>query len=157
MSEIITFTLDGKAQSQALDPNAKLLYTIRNECDSKEVRFGCGAGNCGACTVLIDGVPDQSCNVPNWAVANKTVTTAAGLKNDPIGKLVLESFVAEQAAQCGYCINGILMSVTALLIANSKPSTEQINESLNRHLCRCGTHLRIFRAIDRAINILSKS
>lgn len=157
MSEIITFTLDGKAQSQSLDPNAKLLYTIRNECDSKEVRFGCGAGNCGACTVLIDGVPDQSCNVPNWSVANKTVTTAAGLKNDPIGKLVLESFVAEQAAQCGYCINGILMSVTALLKANSKPSSEQINESLNRHLCRCGTHLRIFRAIDRAINTLSKS
>ena len=157
MSEIITFTLDGKAQSQNLDPNAKLLYTIRNECDSKEVRFGCGAGNCGACTVLIDGVPDQSCNVPNWSVANKTVTTAAGLKNDPIGKLVLEAFLAEQAAQCGYCINGILMSVTALLKANSKPSSEQINESLNRHLCRCGTHLRIFRAIDRVINTLSKS
>lgn len=157
MSEIISFSLDGKAQSQQLDPNAKLLYTVRNECNSKEVRFGCGAGNCGACTVLIDGVPEQSCTVPNWSIANKTITTSAGLRQDPIGKLVLDAFIQEQAAQCGYCINGILMSVTALLKTNAKPNKEQINNSLNRHLCRCGTHLRIIRAIDRAIQTLSKS
>jgi nicotinate dehydrogenase subunit A len=157
MSEIISFHLDGIAQSRELDSNGKLLYTIRNECDAKEVRFGCGAGNCGACTVLIDGLPEQSCTVPNWAVANKTVTTAAGLKNDPVGKLVLQAFMDEQAAQCGYCINGILMSVTALLKKTAKPTKEEINESLNRHLCRCGTHLRIFRAIDRAIHQLAKS
>jgi aerobic-type carbon monoxide dehydrogenase small subunit (CoxS/CutS family) len=157
MSEIISFHLDGIAKSIELDSNAKLLYAIRNDCNTKEVRFGCGAGNCGACTVLIDGLPEQSCTVPNWAVANKTVTTAAGLQNDVIGKLVLQAFIDEQAAQCGYCINGILMSVTALLKKNAKPSKEEINESLNRHLCRCGTHLRIFRAIDRVIHQLAKS
>ena len=157
MSEIISFHLDGQAHSQELDPNAKLLYTIRNDCDAKEVRFGCGAGNCGACTVLIDGMPEQSCTVPNWAVADKKVTTAAGLKEDAIGKLVLDAFIEEQAAQCGFCINGILMSVTALLKHTTKPNKEQINESLNRHLCRCGTHLRILRAIDRVIHQLSTS
>ena len=157
MSEIISFHLDGQAHSQELDPNAKLLYTIRNDCDAKEVRFGCGAGNCGACTVLIDGMPEQSCTVPSWAVADKKVTTAAGLKEDAIGKLVLDAFIEEQAAQCGFCINGILMSVTALLKKTTKPNKEQINESLNRHLCRCGTHLRILRAIDRVIHQLSTS
>jgi len=157
MSEIISFELNGVPQNQNLDPNAKLLYTIRNECDSKEVRFGCGAGNCGACTVLIDGLPEQSCTVPNWSVANKEVTTAAGLKEDAIGKVVLQAFMQEQAAQCGYCINGILMSVTALLKTHPKPSQDQINNSLNRHLCRCGTHLRIIRAINHAIQTLSKS
>ena len=102
-------------------------------------------------------MPEQSCTVPNWAVADKKVTTAAGLKEDAIGKLVLDAFIEEQAAQCGFCINGILMSVTALLKKTTKPNKEQINESLNRHLCRCGTHLRILRAIDRVIHQLSTS
>lgn len=86
-----------------------------------------------------------------WAAADKELITAEGLSQDPIGQLVQQAFIAEQAAQCGYCINGILMSVTALLKTNSHPKQEVLHEALNRHLCRCGTHVRILRAIDRVI------
>ena len=150
MQEVIHFILNGKDQAIELEPNEKLLYTLRNICNEKSVRFGCGSGNCGACTVLIDGVPEQSCNISNWAIQNREIVTSAGLEIDRVGKVVVDAFVIEQAAQCGYCLSGIVMSVTALLKMNVSPSRDDINKALSRHLCRCGTHIRILRAIARA-------
>jgi len=137
------------------DANASLVHLLRNPCDAKDVRYGCGAGNCGACTVMVDGVAQQSCNTPNWSVEGRDVRTPASLPQDPVGAVVLQAFVDEQAAQCGYCINGMLMSVTALLQHTREPSDAEITDTLNRHLCRCGTHVRIVRATRLAIQRLN--
>jgi nicotinate dehydrogenase subunit A len=151
MTSSTEFVLNGKNAAVHVSDQTPLLYVIRNDLDHKGTRFGCGTGNCGACTVIVDGQAMQSCDTPLWSVAQKSVLTPEGLVTDPIGKMVQAAFITEQAAQCGYCINGILMSVTALLHKNASPSREDLNESLNRHLCRCGTHIRILRAIDRVI------
>jgi nicotinate dehydrogenase subunit A len=148
--------LNGQDQTIHAPENTPLLYVIRNDLDHKGTRFGCGAGNCGACTVIIDGQAVQSCDIQLWAVANKEVLTPEGLVKDSIGQMVQQAFIQEQAAQCGYCINGILMSVTALLKKNTQPSKEELMEALNRHLCRCGTHVRILRAIDMVIEKLNE-
>lgn len=151
---MINFTLNGRATEIAGEPNTPLLYTLRNDCDAKGVRFGCGAGNCGACMVLIDGVAQPSCTTANWVAADKQVQTAEGLAADPIGALVLQAFIAEQAAQCGYCINGMLMSLTALFKANPQADETALRSCLDRHLCRCGTHLRILRAARHAAELI---
>ena len=145
------FTLNGSAVDVGGEPNAPLLYLLRNDCDAKGVRFGCGHGNCGACTVLIDGQPQQSCTTPNWSAADRQVTTTEGLASDAVGSIVLQAFLDEQAAQCGYCINGIMVSLTGLLKQNARPTDAALKTCLNRHLCRCGTHLRILRAARSAI------
>jgi nicotinate dehydrogenase subunit A len=150
-----SFQLNGQAVSVSADANASLVHLLRNPCDAKDVRYGCGAGNCGACTVMVDGVAQQSCNTPNWSVQGCDVRTPAALPHDPVGKVVLQAFVDEQAAQCGYCINGMLMSVTALLQRKREPSDADITATLNRHLCRCGTHVRILRATRLAIQRLN--
>lgn len=146
--------LNGVKQNVDAPENTPLLYVIRNDLDQKGTRFGCGTGNCGACTVILDGNPVQSCDTPLWSAGGKEVVTAEGLAADPIGSKVQQAFIREQAAQCGYCINGILMSVTALLKKNPDPSKDVLNEALNRHLCRCGTHVRILRAIHHVISEL---
>jgi nicotinate dehydrogenase subunit A len=156
MTTSISLTLNGQVQTVSAPENTPLLYVIRNDLDHKGTRFGCGAGNCGACTVIVDGQAMQSCDMQLWAAQDKDVLTAEGLADDPIGHLVQQAFIKEQAAQCGYCINGILMSVTALLKKNQKPSKEVLNEALNRHLCRCGTHVRILRAIQSVISHLNE-
>ncbi len=148
--------LNGKSVVINAPENTPLLYVIRNDLDHKGTRFGCGSGNCGACTVLVDGQAMQSCDMQLWAAADKDVFTAEGLASDPIGSLVQEAFIQEQAAQCGYCINGILMSVTAILKKDTQPSKEVLMEALNRHLCRCGTHVRILRAIDQVIKQINE-
>lgn len=145
------FTLNGSGADVDGEPNAPLLYLLRNECGARGVRFGCGEGNCGACTVLIDGQPQQSCTTPNWSAADRQVTTPEGLASDPVGAVVLKAFLDEQAAQCGYCINGIMLSLTGLLRQDRHPADAALAACLNRHLCRCGTHLRILRAAHRAI------
>ena len=150
-----SFQLNGQAVSVPADANASLVHLLRNPCDAKDVRYGCGAGNCGACTVMVDGIAQQSCNMPNWSVEGRDVRTPASLSQDPVGAVVLQAFVDEQAAQCGYCINGMLMSVTALLQAKHQPSDAEITDTLNRHLCRCGTHVRIVRATRLAIQRLN--
>ena len=104
---------------------------------------------------MVDGVAQQSCNTPNWSIEGRDVRTPASLPQDPVGALVLKAFVDEQAAQCGYCINGMLMSVTALLQATRQPTDAEITDTLNRHLCRCGTHVRIVRATRLAIQRLN--
>jgi nicotinate dehydrogenase subunit A len=125
-----------------------LIYVLRNDLKLKGTRFGCGTGHCGSCTVLLDGNPVQSCDTPLWSAAGHDLTTIEGLGGGTEHALQ-RAFAEEQAVQCGYCISGILMSAAALLKKNSNPSEAQIVSALERHLCRCGTHVRIVRAIRR--------
>ena len=125
-----------------------LIYVLRNDLKLKGTRFGCGTGHCGSCTVLLDGNPVQSCDTPLWSAAGHDLTTIEGLGGGTEHALQ-RAFAEEQAVQCGYCISGILMSAVALLKKNSNPSEAQIVSALERHLCRCGTHVRIVRAIRR--------
>ena len=148
------FQLNGATTSTAVDGKLPLVHVLRNPCDTKDVRFGCGAGNCGACTVIVVGVAQQSCGLSTESIEGCEVFTPAALQSDPIGAVVLQAFLDEQAAQCGYCINGILMSLTALLKRELNPSKEKIIETLNRHLCRCGAHARILRATELAMHRL---
>ena len=140
---------------RALDcaPDTPLVYALRNDLQLKGTRFGCGTGHCGACTVLVDGRPVQSCDAPLWSAAGKEVTTIEGLaaQKHPL----LAAFTEEQALQCGYCINGIVMAAAALLASNRDPGNAEIAAALDRHLCRCGTHVRILRAVKRAAKAMA--
>jgi len=151
---VTSFYLNGERLNPKGDGKSPLVHILRNPCDAKDVRFGCGAGNCGACTVIVDGVAQQSCGLSAESIEGCDVFTPAALQGDPIGAVVLQAFLDEQAAQCGFCINGILMSLTALLKRDLRPSKEQIIETLNRHLCRCGAHARILRATELAMHRL---
>jgi nicotinate dehydrogenase subunit A len=140
----------------AADPETPLLYVLRNDLKLKGARFGCGLGMCGACTVLVDGKPVQSCDFPLSAAAGKSVTTVEGLSSEGRLHPLQQAFVDEQAAQCGYCITGIIMAAKALLDANPRPSEAQIRTALKGNLCRCGTHQRILRAIHRAAQAMAR-
>jgi nicotinate dehydrogenase subunit A len=129
------------------DPQGDLLHFLRETCTDPSVRFGCGSGHCGACTVLIDGQALNACTTPVWSSDGKKIQTAMGLTDDAVGKIVLAAFIEEQAAQCGYCISGILMRITGLLKQTPGADETQIKDSLSRHLCRCGAHVRILRAV----------
>ncbi|HEY9447719.1 MAG TPA: (2Fe-2S)-binding protein [Burkholderiales bacterium] len=141
--------VNGRSRRIEAEPETPLLYVLRNELKLKGTRFGCGLGQCGACTVIVDGVAVQSCDVPVSAVTGKRVTTIESLSEN--GKLhpLQQAFIDEQAAQCGYCASGIIMTTKALLDAEPHPSDEQVRAALARNLCRCGTHSRILRAIRR--------
>ncbi len=159
MRSSVTIRVNGRTHEVRADPDAPLLYVLRNNLDFKGSRFGCGNGDCGACTVMIDGHAVQSCTTPLWSVlanSGQEILTVEGLAADPIGALVREAFLEEQAAQCGYCINGIIISATALLKRIAQPSQAEILAALDRHLCRCGTHVRILRAIQRAIRLMAQ-
>jgi nicotinate dehydrogenase subunit A len=134
------------------DPDTPLLYVLRNELGLHGPRFGCGLGQCGACTVLIDGDAVRSCVTPLSSVAGKVVTLE-GLGTDEHPHPVQQAFIDEQAVQCGYCINGMIMQSAALLAHNPKPTEQQIKAELANNLCRCGTHLRIVRAVKRAAGV----
>lgn len=140
--------VNGLERTLACDPDTPLIYALRNDLQLKGTRFGCGTGHCGSCTVLVDGRPVQSCDAPLWSAAGREVTTIEGLAQKH--HALLEAFVTEQALQCGYCINGIVMSAAALLESNPDPDEAAIGGALERHLCRCCTHVRIVRAIRRA-------
>ena len=139
------FTLNGKPVEASSNGNAPLLYVLRNDFGLVGTRFGCGSGQCGACFVLIDGKPMASCDLPVSFVENKSVTTVEGLNHR-----VQKALVAEQAAQCGYCMSGIIVSAAALLARNSSPSEKEVKEALDKNLCRCGSHNRVVRAVMRA-------
>jgi len=132
------------------DPDMPLLYALRNELGLKGPRFGCGLGQCGSCTVHINGEATRSCVLPISAAKGKTITTLEGLGSSEKPDVVQQAFIDEQAAQCGYCINGMVMQAKALLNKNKKPTEAQIKEALANNLCRCGTHQRIVRAVQRA-------
>ena len=146
----ITLNVNGHRHEVGAEPETPLLYVLRNDLKLKGARFGCGLGQCGACTVLVDGKPVQSCDLPLSAAAGKAITTIEGLAETGKPHPLQQAFIDEQAAQCGYCVTGIIMTAKALLDANPHPSDAEIREALKGNLCRCGTHQRILRAIHRA-------
>jgi nicotinate dehydrogenase subunit A len=145
----IEIHVNGSPRRVEAAPETPLLYVLRNELRLKGTRFGCGLGQCGACTVIVDGKAVQSCDVPVSAVAGKQVTTIEALSEGGRLHPLQQAFIDEQAAQCGYCASGIIMSAKALLDAHPGASDEQVREALAGNLCRCGTHSRILRAIRR--------
>ena len=147
----ITLTVNGKAVAiDAADAQMPLLYALRDDLGLHGPRFGCGLGQCGACTVHVDGKAVRSCVMPFGAVAGKKVVTLEGLGSAGKPHPLQKAFIDEQAVQCGYCINGMIMQAAALLQTNRKPSEQEIKAALSENLCRCGTHLRIVRAVKRA-------
>ncbi|HWX38882.1 MAG TPA: (2Fe-2S)-binding protein [Candidatus Sulfotelmatobacter sp.] len=148
----ISLKVNGKSTTVDADPNTPLLYVLRNNLSLHGPRFGCGLGQCGACTVLVDGNTMRSCMLPASAAENKSITTLEGLGSVAHPHAIQAAFVEEQAAQCGYCMNGMVMGTKALLDKNPHPSVAEIKRSLNSYICRCGTHLRIIRAIQRVAN-----
>lgn len=153
----ITLNVNGRHHETGADPETPLLYALRNDLKLKGARFGCGLGQCGACTVLVDGKPVQSCDFPLSAAAGKTITTVEGLAVNGTPHPLQQAFIDEQAAQCGYCITGMIMSAKALLDANPRPSEADIRAALRGNLCRCGTHQRILRAVQRAAGQLKEA
>lgn len=150
MTESIKLNVNGAEHSVTAEADTPLLYILRNDLKLMGTRFGCGLGQCGACNVLIDGNNVASCDTPLWAVAGKQVTTIEGLGTAGQLHPLQQAFIDEQAAQCGYCVNGIIISAKALLDRNPDPGEDEIRAALDRNLCRCGTHNRIISAIQRA-------
>ena len=143
-------TINAKSFSFAASDNTTMLSLLRDELGLSGPKLGCGEGECGACMVLVDGRPLTSCNLPLWAVKGHAVITLEGLGNASQAHPLQQAFVEENAGQCGYCLSGILVSASALLQHTSEPTRAQICEALDKHLCRCGAHDRIIRAVQRA-------
>ena len=151
MATPIALTVNGKAVDVSVDDDAMpLLYALRNDLDLHGPRFGCGLGQCGACTVHVDGKAVRSCVTPISAVKGKSITTLEGLGTDANPHPLQVAFVEEQAVQCGYCINGMIMQAADFLKTNPKPSEDEIRAALANNICRCGTHTRIIAAVKRA-------
>jgi nicotinate dehydrogenase subunit A len=146
----LTLRVNGKSQVVDTDPETPLLYVLRDDLKLNGPKFGCGLGQCGACTVIINGNAVQSCQVPVKDVGARAVTTLEGLGSTKKMHPIQKAFLDEQAVQCGYCINGMIMTTKALLDKNPKPNDAQIKVALAGNLCRCGTHTRILRAVKRA-------
>src|SRR5262249_18837122 len=146
--------VNGREHEISAEPDAPLLYILRNDLKLKGTRFGCGEGQCGACTVLFDGRALQSCDTPLWSAVDQCITTIDGLGGTDALHPIQQAFLDEQAAQCGYCTNGIMMAVKALLDAHLDPDQAQIAAALERNLCRCGSHVRVLRAVRRAARVL---
>jgi nicotinate dehydrogenase subunit A len=146
----MTLNVNGrKAVVTVDDPNMPLLYALRNDLGLHGPRFGCGLGQCGACTVHLDGNAVRSCITPLSAVGDRSIVTLEGLGTPEKPHPMQQAFIDEQAVQCGYCINGMIMEAAAFLASTKNPSEEQIRDALASNLCRCGTHLRILRAVKR--------
>jgi len=150
VAERFRLTVNGTESELEADANTPLLYAQRNDLELKGTRFGCGSGQCGACFVLIDAHPAPACDTPLWAAAGKRITTVEGLSKGSEPHPLQHAFLAEQAAQCGYCTSGILISAAALLAKNPRPTEVEVRAALDRNLCRCGSHNRMVRAVLRA-------
>jgi nicotinate dehydrogenase subunit A len=149
-----TLTVNGQSHQVDSEPETPLLYVLRNDLELNAAKFGCGLGQCGACTVMVDGHAVLSCVTPLIAVEGKEIVTVEGLGTiDKPGPLQA-AFIEKQSAQCGYCIAGMMMSAAALLKQNAKPSDDEIRNALRTNLCRCGTHMRILAAIRRASELM---
>ena len=150
----ISLRVNGMTRVVDTDPTTPLLYVLRNDLDQHGPRFGCGLSQCGACTVVIDGNAVRSCTMPVSSVGSRNVLTLDGLGTVEKPHPLQAAFIEEQAAQCGYCMNGILMTAKVLLDKNPNPSDADIKRALDPVLCRCGSHLRVIRAIKRAARTL---
>ena len=146
----LTINVNGASHTVDAEAETPLLYVLRNDLKLKGARFGCGLGQCGACMVIIDGKAVTSCDMPLSAVAGKAITTIEGIGGGDRLHPLQQTFIEEQAAQCGYCVSGIIMTAKALLDATPRANDAEIKAALARNLCRCGTHQRILRAIQRA-------
>jgi nicotinate dehydrogenase subunit A len=146
----LTLEVNGARHSVPAAPDTSLLYVLRNDLALNAAKFGCGLGQCGACTVVIDGTAVRSCVTPVSAAVGKKVTTLEGLGTAEKPGPLQRAFIAEQAAQCGYCVAGMMMSAKALLDRTPSPTESEIRAALEGNLCRCGTHNRIVRAVGRA-------
>ena len=145
-----TLRVNGRSHTVRVDdPQMPLLYALRNDLDLHGARFGCGLAQCGACTVHVDGRAERSCVFSVSKAANREILTLEGLGTPQKPHRLQQAFIDEQAVQCGYCINGMIMQAKALLDSNPKPTEAQIRQALAGNLCRCGTHLRIVRAVER--------
>lgn len=150
MAKRIDLNVNGKTNTIEAEPDMPLLYALRDNLGMKEPRFGCGLAQCGACTVLLNGDPVRSCSMRVDAVGNAKITTLAGLGTPERPHKVQAAFIEEQVPQCGYCLNGWVMTSVALLDKNPRPTDAQIRDALSGLKCRCGTHLSILRAVKRA-------
>lgn len=149
----ISLRVNGAARTVNTATDTPLLYVLRNDLELNAAKYGCGLAQCGACTVLIDGKATRSCVTPAASATGKNITTLEGLGTANNLHPLQKAFLDEQAAQCGYCTNGMIMSAKALLDVTPKPSVAQIKQALNGNLCRCGTHNRIVRAVQRAAGV----
>jgi len=156
LTQTIELNVNGTRRVVTADSGTPLIYVLRNDLQLKGTRFGCGAGVCGCCTVLLDGSGIQSCNTPVSAVEGREVTTIEGLGGKAAPHPLQQAFVDEQAGQCGYCLTGVVMGAAALLARNPSPTEAQIRSELDIHLCRCGAYDRILRAIRRASEMMGK-
>ena len=154
---MIAFRLNGRNVALDVDPATPLLYVLRGDLGLNGAKFGCGLGQCGACTVMLDGEAVFSCLVPLSAVANRAVKTVEGLGTAEAPGPMQRAFIEEQAAQCGYCIAGMMMRAQALLERDAGASDDDIRKALAPNLCRCGTHMRILRAVHRAAGLMKKA
>ena len=146
----VKLTINGQVMPVEADDNTPLVYVLRQELGLKGTRLGCGQSQCGACHVMLDGVSVPACDTPLWAAENKELITIEGLGKPDALHALQQAFIDEQAAQCGYCVSGILVSAAALLAKCPQPSEAQVREALDAHLCRCGAHNRMVRAVLKA-------
>jgi nicotinate dehydrogenase subunit A len=146
----INITVNGESRQLDVDPQTPLIYVLRNDLQLKGAKLGCGLEQCGACRVLVDGKAEYACATPVGAFANRAITTIEGIGTAAALHPIQQAFIAERAAQCGYCIPGMIVATKALLDANPDPDETQIRAALAGHLCRCGTHARILKAVRRA-------
>jgi nicotinate dehydrogenase subunit A len=151
---MIVLNVNGSVRQVDAEPDTPLLYVLRNDLALNGAKFGCGLGQCGACTVLLDGQPVFSCVVPISILENRKVTTLEGLGTPEATGPLQRAFIEEQAVQCGFCIPGMMLRAQALLVANKDPSEADIRRHLQPNLCRCGTHMRIIKAVKRAAQLM---
>ncbi|HYT08423.1 MAG TPA: (2Fe-2S)-binding protein [Rugosimonospora sp.] len=149
----ISLRVNNQSRVVDTDPTTPLLYVLRDDLELHGPRFGCGLGQCGACTVIMDGSAVRSCSIPVTAAQNRSITTLEGLGSLEHPHFLQTAFIEEQAAQCGYCMNGMIMTAKVLLDKNPNPTDDQIKQALNGNLCRCGSHVRVIRAIKRAASV----
>ncbi len=153
---MVTLLVNDTSHTLDVDPDTPLLYVLRNDLRFHGPKFGCGLAQCGACTVLVDGVAIRSCVTPVSTAERRKITTLEGLGSVVRPHPIQQAFIEEQAAQCGYCINGMIMTAKALLDRNPTPTDTDIKQALAGNLCRCGTHLRIVRAVRRAAVVMRR-
>ena len=154
---MITLTVNGEPKQVNADPYTPLLYVLRDDLALNGAKYGCGLGQCGACTVIVDGQAVRSCITPVAVLSGRRIRTIEGLGTADAPGPVQQAFIAEQAAQCGYCIAGMVMRAQALLERTPDPSEQQIRDEMAPNLCRCGTHMRILRAVKRAALSMAKA